>query len=265
MDKASGFLLGFMPSFNSDLLEQIEFAKRHFDFLELTLPYNLRPWSPEYIESVRKSLGKFSLVGHLHWDIDLTALDGEKNAKEGLQLFRKLGTSKVIIHPSFPENVGIDEALRKNMEALKALTDFCDPLNIDLLAENGDPTIPDIVEKLRYLTDQIPNLNIALDIGHAVNNWRKFAEVLQDKTKHLHLHYSDGVDDHLPFPDNIILKEIVDFWGNKNMTATLEIFRKKHGGTLKKIEGSKREKILLKQIEMARKRRFDVLILNKHF
>jgi sugar phosphate isomerase/epimerase len=249
------FLFGFMPSFNSGLLEQIRFAKQNFDFLELTLPYDLEQWSEEYVGNVKKNLGGFPLVGHVHWDIDLTTSKGIKKAKEAIVVFKKLKATKVVIHPSFPKDVDISESLSKNQKALKNLVDSCGALGVDLLIENGDPAIPDIVGKFQYFIDQIPGLNIALDIGHAMNNWKEFARTFKSKIKHLHLHYSDDGDDHLPFPDGVILSKIMGFWKNENMTGTLETFREKCDGILRKIEGLEREKVLLDQIEMINKGR----------
>ena len=100
-----GFKLGFMPSFNSDLLEQINFAKANFDFLELTLSYDLKEWTPEYVAIVKKSLGSLPIVGHNHWGIDLTATDGAEKTIEAFEILHALGVRKIVIHPSFPENI----------------------------------------------------------------------------------------------------------------------------------------------------------------
>ena len=32
---------GYMPSFNTDLISEIKFAKKYFDFIEITLEYDL--------------------------------------------------------------------------------------------------------------------------------------------------------------------------------------------------------------------------------
>lgn len=250
-----GFKFGFMPSFNSDLLEQINFAKANFDFLELTLSYDLKEWTPEYVAIVKKSLGSLPIVGHNHWGIDLTATDGAEKTIEAFEILHALGVRKIVIHPSFPENIDPAEAPSRNLDSLKKIVDFCNKSNIDLLAENGDSATPDIIGKLRYLTEQIPGLNIALDIGHATNNWQEFVEVFGNKIRHLHLHYSDAGDDHLPFPKDYNLSQIIDFLNRRNITATLEVFRKKENGNIQNIEEKEREEILLEQVKMIKGKR----------
>jgi hypothetical protein len=248
-------LLGFMPSFNSDLFKQIKFAKINFDFLELTLPYDLKEWSSKYLSAVKESLGGFPLIGHLHWDINLTDSGGIEKATEALRLLRILEARKIVIHPSFPEDINSKEILLKNKKALTTLLNTCKEFRASLLIENGSPTVLDIIAKFKYFIEDIPDLNIALDIGHAAANWKEFTDVFKEKIIHSHLHYSDGKDDHLPFPEDYDFKEITDFLKRQNITATLEIFRKKTVKGIKKIEGIERERILLEQINFIKRKR----------
>lgn len=39
-----------MPSFNMGLLSEIEFAKRHFDFIEITLKKDLKNIAKSYLK-----------------------------------------------------------------------------------------------------------------------------------------------------------------------------------------------------------------------
>ena len=59
---------GYTPDKNFPLGEEIRFAMKHFDFLELTPP--LESFTDAEFAQVRDTLGSFPVVGHLHWDLD---------------------------------------------------------------------------------------------------------------------------------------------------------------------------------------------------
>ena len=45
-----------MPSFNMELLKEIDFARKYFDFIEITLMQNLAQYNPRYLKQVKNRL-----------------------------------------------------------------------------------------------------------------------------------------------------------------------------------------------------------------
>ena len=45
----------YMPSFNADLISEIQFAKKYFDFIEVTLKNDLRGYNEKYLNRVKRS------------------------------------------------------------------------------------------------------------------------------------------------------------------------------------------------------------------
>ncbi len=57
---------GYMAGFRSDLISEIEFAKKHFDFIEITIrPFLLSDIKSD-LSQIRESLQGVEVLGHIH-------------------------------------------------------------------------------------------------------------------------------------------------------------------------------------------------------
>lgn len=234
---------GFMPSFEIDLLSEIEFAKKYFDFIEITLKLDLSEYTSQYILGLKCALNNFEVLGHIHWGIDpLKELD---KIYENIKLFRKLGVRKITIHPH--SNI-------KNV--LSEINDFCKKNKLQLFIENTSSEPFNKATNLAKLVKDIPNIEITLDVGHAnktsgkeLNNFlRKF----KSKIKHIHLHDTANKFDHLFFRNRNKLKRIIAKISsmNYNATITLEMFAFLKNNQFISVYDAKRRKLLIKQLEI---------------
>ena len=66
---------GYMPSFEVDLVHEIKFAKKYFNFIEITLQPELSIYTTSYINRIKSSLKNFEVIGHLYWGFDLSKRD----------------------------------------------------------------------------------------------------------------------------------------------------------------------------------------------
>jgi len=223
---------GYMPSFNSDILDEIEFAKKHFDFIEITLLDSVVR-KRNQLEKIKNALGGFEIIGHLHWEFDLTSDNGASEIKKILQninAYRFLGAGKITIHPSSNFNLLANEVLKRNVKSLEKIAKICKEKSITLMVENSTLNPFDELAGFKYLFEQIKTLQFSLDIGHAkvksINQWQKFVKAFKDRIRHIHLHDTNNGQDHLPFSNKKELGEIISFLANldKNLSITLEIF-----------------------------------------
>jgi sugar phosphate isomerase/epimerase len=143
---------GFMPSFKMNLLSETKFAKKHFDFIEITLKLDLSEYTSQYISKLKTALGNFEILGHIHPEIK--SFNEFNKIYENIRIFRELGANKITIHP-YPD---IQNALSK-------INNFCNKNELQLLIENSEPF--NKATNLVQLVEDTPNLGITLDVGHA--------------------------------------------------------------------------------------------------
>ena len=244
-----------MPLFEMDLFSEIRFAKRHFDFVEITLrPGSL--YTHNYVSKLKKALKNFEVLGHLYWGIDLSKGEiGEiENICRFISIFNKLGAKKITIHPSAGDGKNIREIRKNNLLALSKIADFCRKKEIQLLVENITKIPFKRESDLEYLVKNIPSLAVTLDVGHANRTSRleldRFLKLA--KIRHIHLHDNVGEKDHLPFTDKERLKKLIEKIKDSfyEGTITLETFFVLEGDNYLHLEGDKRREILLEQLEL---------------
>jgi len=254
---------GYMPSFGKDIISEIRFAKKFFDFIEIT--YNLdESYTVTRLKKIKRALGEFPTVGHLHWDLDFsTASEAEiKKALKQLSLFDKLGVKKITIHPSPNCKLGKEAVIRNNIAAFNKLKRFCTKKKQIINIEN---TLNPPFNKpltMRRLFTSLKSFRFTFDTGHAAIrsalDIRKFLRIVGKKPSHVHLSNTVGNNDHLPFTDKkklcSILSEIKNVCGNP--TVTFEIFYSLHGRKKIALQDSKRRKLLLWHLRIARKYSF---------
>jgi len=223
---------GFMPSFEADFFQELEFAKRHFDFIEITLKPDLSIYSREFIHRLRYSPDNFEILGHMHWSLDFSHNheDEKQKACRSAEIFKEIGVRKITAHPSHCNGKNPALIMKNNILALRDVSGFCRSLNLQLMLENKiRPPFnkaEDFVEMLNF----IPGIYLTLDVGHAalaahgeINN---FLDIPGKKINHIHLHDIIERHDHLFFEDGYKMKEMIDKIRNAGFdeTITLEMF-----------------------------------------
>lgn len=226
-------LIGSMNNPNNNLLKEIKWIAKNFDFLDLAL--ELPKTHPEKIsiKDVKAVLGKTPVVGHTAWylpigspfkELRIYALDElEKSAVA----FEKLGVKTFNVH--FDTSLGIidyNSMIKFNMLSLKRLVPIARRHNLNIMAENtpGLFSNPDVLEKV---FKKIPKLYLNLDVAHAnVGQKNTTPQLVKRFSKRItHIHISDNrgkEDEHLPLGR-----------GSMNWTALLGIIKKSgYDGTI---------------------------------
>ncbi len=191
---------GYMSGFRADLVSEIEFVKKHFDFTEITIQPALLQSIDDILPDLKKSIGGFEVVGHVHWEI----LERDEIIKN-IEVLKDLGAKKVTIHPF--QNLSIED----NIKIFAEIDIFMQKNEMQLLIENVSSTPFNLAKDIKKLVEEIPNAKITLDIGHAnINNeLDNFMASFKLKIGHIHLHDNVGKADHLFFSDKGKLKDMV--------------------------------------------------------
>src|SRR3989344_9563574 len=116
---------GYMPSFNTDLISEIKFTKRYFNFIEITLEYDLTKYSNDYLKKLKENLANFEVLGHIHCELDLANRKDLKKIIKNIKIYKFLGSKKITIHPSAGAGGNQQQARTKNFKALKYISNLC--------------------------------------------------------------------------------------------------------------------------------------------
>ena len=245
-----------MPSFGLDLASEVQFAKKNFDFIEIT--YNPdEHYGQDRIRAIKESLEGIRAVGHLHWGCDFS-LASEKEIEKAVKqlgLFSSLGIERVTIHPSFRGSAPWEKMIENNIRSLVEIERFCRGAGITPGLENVEDA-PDLcLDGLEHLFGAFPGFRFTLDIGHAEmaygpKGYKKFLASFGNRLSHVHMHYSVSGMDHLPFPEksqmNPILGEIAKT--SRSATVTLEIFYKILDGKRVSLDEEERRATVLEHL-----------------
>lgn len=216
---------GYMPSSGEDIFKELKFARRHFDFIEVTYYPGIDS------KAFKKSLEGFKALGHCHWELDTSSMDSLEEAVKQVRFFQGLGAEKVTIHPT-------GNSVRDCLAFLKALGKAT---GATLLAENTAHG-PFHNEGVLRLARQAAGLT--LDTGHALLKGSLDSLMNSGLARHMHLHGVRGKRDHVPIDASLLGR-----LGGYSGTATLEIF---YSGEGKSLEPEERKLILLEQLELAK-------------
>lgn len=247
--------IGFMPASSQNILSEIEFAKKHFDFIEITSNEDLSIYNKDYVSNVKKALGNFKIIGHVHWRINILDEKGIEKAKKSILMLKKLGAKNIVIHPYNGEEKDFEKLKRMNLSSLLKIKKECQKHKLTLLVENKDKPPFNRAEVFRKV---LKNFNFTLDIGHAYRTSSKEIEEflkLKNRIKHIHLHDTINNVDHLAFQDKKTLKNLI----NKikeltpKSTITLEIFRKIKDNQMQELDNTERKETLIKQLNIIKK------------
>ena len=206
-----------MSGFRTDLFSEIEFARKHFDFTEITIQPELLKNIDNVFYDLKKAIDDFEVLGHIHWEI----IDFD-NIIKNIEILKDLDAKKITIHPF--HNLNIEE----NANIFNKINIFLQKSGMELLIENVlDPPYSSSDTILKLL-EKIPNANVTLDIGHAnrVFELDKFINTLKTRIRHIHLHNNVENYDHLFYEDQRkldgILSKIKSF--GYDGTVLLETF-----------------------------------------
>jgi len=225
-----------MPDFNTDITEEIDFARSHFNFVEITLKDNdLTKQRIKFLKGKTKDLKVF---GHLHWEINL---NNQLNVLKHLKAYKEIGVKQITIHPS----PGVD---------LEVYLDFCKNNHIQLLVENNIHEPFNTIQAFKMLFKQYPSLGMTFDWGHSQfkpHSTRCFLNLFAKKIKHIHLHYAYKQNfDHLPFSNKQSSKKCFQFlrYYKIKPTITLEIFYNLVNNKRVPLTKELRKGVILKQL-----------------
>jgi len=243
------------------LLSEIKFAKRYFDFIEITLELDsqnldlLLKYTFQDIQLIKRALGNFKAISHFDWDID--PFDHLKKIGNIIKVLKKLGIHQLTVHPYEKSNKSFQDI----NDLLLKINRICEKNKILLCIENNSSAVFSKASEFAKLINNIPNSNITLDIGHA-NKISKseldlFLKRFYQKIKHIHLHDNYGQIDHLFFNNKNKFKKIISKINSINYsgTITLETFHILKNGQKKYLSASrdniiKRRKLFLDQLKM---------------
>lgn len=246
---------GYMSSFKSSLFSEIIFAKKYFDFIEITLELDFSKYTRKFIEELINVLEGFEVVAHLHWEINLLKEDFESLEKifKLIEIYKKIGANKITIHPTSDNK---DYVFEKNLKSLLKINRYCRKRKIDLLIENSvyEPFNRSVY--IKKLVTKIPGLGITLDIGHAkrcleLDNFIKLSKFI----KHIHLHNNVGEKDHILFNNTEKLESLLSLINKTsyNKTITLEIFYDLVNNKSIPLPPLKRRELIINQLYLIKK------------
>lgn len=221
---------GYVSSTKNDLMSEIVFAKKYFDFIEITLDLKLSKYSAGYINMAKKTLGDFSVLGHVHWKIDLSKNNAStkiKKINQTLIIFKKMGIRKITIHPSTNFAQNEEKIKTNNLKSLKKISDYCRKNKLQLMIENITKSPFNKADDLRQLIEKIPGSLLTLDLGHAnrtgKTELKKFFKIFKNKIGHIHLHDNVGDSDHLFFNNKNKLKKLIKQISNTSYNGTISL------------------------------------------
>jgi sugar phosphate isomerase/epimerase len=225
---------------STGLLEELEWiSNQMFDFIDLTIePPKAYDFNPE---EVKVKLGELGLEALGHTNPFLPSIHPLKSIrraclkefKKYVDTFRRLEVKLMNIHPyDYRHFKSQEEKIEANIVLLKQIQRLCSKSGIILMLENGKPIDSPI--KFQRVLDQIPDIMLHLDIGHAnlanKNLTEEFFREFNEKILHIHISDNKGeMDDHLPLGcGNIDWRRMVRLMKGYGYdgTITLEIFSK---------------------------------------
>jgi sugar phosphate isomerase/epimerase len=213
---------GCMTGWRGDLRDEIRFAKKHFDFIELTLiPARLRRKS-SYFASIKKELNGAEVLGHLHWDVKKLS-----EIYRNIMILKRFGAKKMTIHPFTDPKMSLQHNIEYNIKILSKINAFCKKNGIQLLIENVSGAPFDRFANIAKIINKIPNICVTLDVGHA-NKTAKgelnlFLKKFGPKIKHVHLHDNAAKKDHLFFDDASRIKKTIVKLTSAGYTGTVTL------------------------------------------
>lgn len=237
---------GYMSGFRADLFQEIEFAKKHFDFTEITIQPELLKAFDKIQPNLQAMIRNFKVLGHVHWEITNTS-----DIINNIKILNQLGAKKITIHPFQLLDIKANSSLFNDI-AEGLLLDQC-----ELLIENISKAPFNSAQNMSELFEKISAYKFTFDVGHAnrISETDKFIEIFSNRIKHIHLHDNIGDLDHIFFEDTqkldqvfrkiksfgydgtILLETFSIYKNNKNYSQEFEEIKELHLKQLEMIKG----------------------------
>lgn len=207
---------GYPLKFGPNLISEIEFAIKNFDFIEFTLELdenslNLLPsFSEKEIFEIKRLTENHKLISHFDWDINpFEYLD---EIEKSIEILREIGIQGITMH-SYKTGETLEENTRDNITLVSKINNFCKEINIELRIENDAKDFFSKETNFSKLMANFPDLGITLDVGHANKTSDTeldlFLKNFAGRIKHIHLHRNVGQIDHLFFENKNEFDEII--------------------------------------------------------
>jgi sugar phosphate isomerase/epimerase len=198
--------IGAMNHPARDVLEEIEWmAAMGLDFLDLTLePPAAASWRVD-AHAIREALDRHGMgvVGHTAFYLPMaSAIEEIRHAsvcelRRCLEVFRVVGARWMNLHPD--RHAPMHDRrfyIEQNIRSFQELLPDARRLGIGLMIENL-PGDYNNAEQLGELLDQLPELGLHLDIGHAnlqvpFNTAEEILRAYGGRLRHVHLHDNKG-------------------------------------------------------------------------
>jgi sugar phosphate isomerase/epimerase len=237
---------GYMAGFRADLLTEINFAKKHFDFIEITLLPEILKTIDGLFSDLKNATADIEILGHIHWEIIETA-----EIIKNIEILKGLGAKKITIHPFQ------DLSIKENVKIFNEINNFTKENQLQLLIENVSKAPYNSADNLLKIIENIPGAKITLDIGHAnrINEVDKFLKQFQNQIGHVHLHDNLGDLDHIFYDDHAKLKAIlakISSFGYDN-TVLMETFSIMKDNQNTSQEFPELQGLHIKQLELIKK------------
>lgn len=200
---------GYPLKFGPNILSEVEFAFKNFDFIEFTLELyektlDFLPSLPKNeVDKIKELTKGCKLISHFDWDINPN--EHLKEIEESIKILAIIGVTDITMHP-YKSGETLEENLEKNTVLISKINEFCKQKNISLRIENDAKGFFSHIENFSKLLSNFPDMGMTLDVGHAnktsENELDLFLKNFAGKIKHIHLHkYIPNKTDHLFFED----------------------------------------------------------------
>jgi len=208
----------YMSWFRWDLIDEINFAKKHFNFVEITIQLELlHSIDSSFINALKDITHWFETLGHIHRDIVET-----NDIKKNIKILKEIWVKKVTFHPF--EDLSIEE----NIKIFNKINNFLQKNKMILLIENVSNHPFNTPQNINRIVENVPNSKITLDVWHAnkIYELDNFFNIFKEKIWHIHLHDNLNQLDHMFYESWEKLNQMIDklkfIWYNN--TITLETF-----------------------------------------
>lgn len=241
---------GCLTNPTKNILDEIKSIKKHgFDFVEIGIE-----WPEGSVEKLLKNRKKIIellkkndmfAIAHTAWWMDFSSSYPYvrkawiKEAKRKIDVAKKLGINQITFHTHSRAMTHFyrrytQEVMKNFISSMKELVRYANRKNVQIQVENAGE-IGEIVDfkLIKYIADNLPEIKIHLDVGHAflfggMKNIKKFILTFKDRIVHLHFHDNHGKkDEHLPIgKGKINYKTIVRLLKkiDYDKTITFEVF-----------------------------------------
>lgn len=233
--------IGTMNNPAHNIIKEIAWIAEHnFDYMDLTIEPSVNKGINLIILKKTLQSSGLEIVGHTNptlpaiYPIESIQKAALEELIKSADILAFLGAKFMNVHPFiYSAHQGDTEKIEANIELIQKLILYTKSLGVTLMLENIPGTF-NATEIFKKILEQVPELKINLDIGHA-NIGQNCATMVESFLKyfgkeivHLHIHDNRGsLDDHLPIGcGNISWLEIIKILKKNgyNHTITLEIF-----------------------------------------